>query len=149
MGEEEELKEAVSELSPAEKEEMAGLLGYGGSTPEGKHNVHTFLHNVATADDTTKLGNLREEEIGVLENPIRSFKFLGLFADKIMRKEGLRDFFNARSEIGTSTSLSRGGFLTKLAVVTRKELSDVTPKERKENKSWFKRGNKKEKEGEE
>lgn len=145
MSEEDELKEAVADLTPDEKKEMGELLGYGGQTPDGKHNVHTFLHNVATADDTTKLGNLREEEIGMLENPIRAFKFLALFSDQVMKKPGLKDFFNARSEIGTSTSLSRGGFLTKLAVVTRKELADVSPKERKENKSWFKKADKNEK----
>ena len=131
-------------LTDQEKEQVKELLGYGSNVPDGKQNVHTFLHNVATAEDTTRLGNLKDEEIGKLENPVRAFKFLSLFADKIMDKEGLKNFFNARSEIGTSTSLSRDGFLTKLAVVTRKELADVTPKERKENKSWFKSKDKKE-----
>jgi len=126
-------------ITEAEKEEVKALLGYGSSVPDGKHNVHTFLNNVATAEDTTKLGNLDESEIGKLENPIRSFKFLGLFAEKVMHKEGLRDFFNARSEIGTSTSLSKHGFLTKLAVIQRRELADLSPKEKKENKSWFKK----------
>jgi len=136
------MDETDEQLSEKEKEEVREILGYGGNIPDPKQNVHTFLHNVATADDTTKLGNLREEEIGVLENPIRSFKFLALFSEKVMKKQGLRDFFISRSEIGTSTSLSRGGFLTKLAVVTRKELSDVTPKERKPSSSWFKKKDK-------
>ena len=127
------------ELTEQDREELKNLLGYGSSTPSANHNVHTFLHNVATAKDTTKLGYLREEEIGMLENPVRSFQFLGLFADKIMKKEGLKDFFKSRSEIGTATSLSRSGFLTKLAVVQRRELSDVTPKEMKKNKGWFKK----------
>ena len=132
------MAEEEAELSEEEKQQVKDILGYGSTVPDAKQNVHTFLHNVAIADDTTKLGNLKDEEIGTLENPIRSYKFLALFADKIMKKDGLKEFFNSRSEIGTSTSLSRGGFLTKLAVVTRKELADVSPKERKANKSWFK-----------
>ena len=127
------------ELTPAEREELKGLLGYGSSMPETQHNTHTFLHNVATAEDTTKIGYLKEEEIGTLENPIRSFKFLALFSDKIMNKPELRDFFLQRSEIGTATSLSRSGFLTKLAVVQRRELADVTKQPKKENKGWFKK----------
>lgn len=134
---------AEETLTEEEKEAVREAIGYSSNVADGKHNVHTFLHNVATAKDTTKLGNLSEAELGMMENPVRAYKFLALFSDKIMKKEGLKDFFNTRSEIGTATSLSKHGFLTKLAVVTRKELADVTPKERKENKSWFKSKDKK------
>lgn len=128
------------ELSESDKQEIRDILGYGGNASEGKQNVHTFLHNVAIAEDTTKLGFLREEEIGNMSNPVRSFKHLGLFADKIMKKEGLRDFFYANSEIATSTSLSRGGFLVDRAVVQKRELKDTTNSlMKKENKSWFKK----------
>jgi len=126
------------ELTPQEREELKELMGYAGPVDSSRQTVHSFLHNVATAKDTTKLGNLREEEIGLLSNPVRSFKHLALFSRKIMKSDELADFFDNSSEIGTSTSLSRDGFLTKLAVVTRKELADVT-KPRKENKGWFSR----------
>lgn len=125
------------QLTESEKEEVRDILGYGTPIPEGKNNVHTFLHNVATAEDTTKLGYLKDEEIGKLENPVRSFKFMALFADKIMNKPELSKFFNQRSEIATSTSLSRDAMLLKLAVTQKKELADITAKPRKENKGWF------------
>lgn len=124
------------ELTDTEKEELKDILGYGGVADNSRQTVHSFLHNVATAKDTTKLGNLREEEIGLLSNPVRSFKHLALFSDSIMKNPELANFFNSSSEIGTATSLSRDGFLTKLAVVNRKEIADVT-KPRKENKGWF------------
>lgn len=125
-----------SKLSPAEMEELAGALGYGASVPDQKQNVHTFLHNVATADDTTKLGFLTPEEIGLPKNPVRTFKNMALVSSSIMDNKDLQEYFLAKSEILTSTSLSREGFLTKLAVVTRRELADVT-KSRKQNKGWF------------
>lgn len=133
-------------LTPAEKEELKDLIGYGSNVPESKQNVHTFLHNVATAEDTTKLGFLNENEIGMMPNPIRSYKHLGQFAGDIMKKDGLRKFFNANSEIVTGTSLSRGGFLVDRAVVQKRELKDTTMKPRKENSGWF--GKDKKKEGE-
>lgn len=125
------------QLTEAEKQEIKDLLGYGSNLPDAKHNVHTFLHNVATANDTTKLGYLNENEIGMMGNPIRAYKHLALFANDIMKKEGLSNFFKSNSEIVTSTSLSRQGFLVDRAVVQKKELKDTT-KRMTENKGWFK-----------
>lgn len=125
------------QLTESEKAEVRELLGYGANLPEPKQNVHTFLFNVATADDTTKLGYLKEEEIGMLPNPIRSYKHLAQFAREVMKKENLAKFFEANSEIVTSTSLSRQGFLVDRAVVQKRELKDTT-KTMKENKGWFK-----------
>lgn len=132
-------EEVEAPLSESEKKEFAELLGYGGNLPEPKQNVHTFLFNVATADDTTKLGYLKEEEIGMLSNPIRSYKHLAQFARDIMNKDELATFFGGSSEIVTSTSLSRGGFLVDRAVVQKRELKDTTKAMGKTNSSWFKK----------
>ena len=126
-------------LNPAEMEQLASALGYGAAVPEGKQNVHTFLHNVATADDTTKLGFLKEEEIGLPKHPVRTYKTMGLIANSVMKNEELAQYFLAKSEILTSSSLARDGFLTKLAVVQRRELADVTKPHRKPSSSWFKK----------
>lgn len=116
--------------------------GAGASTPTGNHNTHSFLHAIAIADDTTRLSNLTAEELGKADNPVRAFKALALFAGEIMKKEGLKKYFDSRSEIVTSSALSKEGFLPKLGVIQRRELADVSPKEKKENKSWFKKKNK-------
>ena len=131
MGEEEQ-------LSAEDQKILDSLMGNVPGTSNEKYTSHSFLYDVAKSKDTTKTGFLKEEEIGVMSNPIRSFKHLALFSKDIMKNDDLYNFFNASSEIETSTSLSREGFLTKLAVVTRKEFSDIT-KTRKENKSWFKK----------
>lgn len=130
--------EEEAPLTDSEKAEIKELLGYGSNLPDAKQNVHTFLHNVATAEDTTKLGFLKEEEIGMLPNPIRSYKHLQQFARDIMGKQELGSYFGSSSEIVTSTSLSRQGFLVDRAVVQKRELKDTT-KAIKENKSWFKK----------
>ena len=130
----------VDELTPAEKEELKDYLGYGSMLPDSKQNVHTFLHNVATADDTTKLGNLNNDEIGMAENPVRAYKFLSTFSNTVMKKQELANFFKERSEILTSTSLSRNATLIRLAVTQKKELADVSSiAPPKENKGWFKK----------
>jgi len=135
------LEEQKTTLTPEEEklaeqiaEQMTGL------TPAGqeKHNVHTFLHSVALAEDTTKLGFLTKEELGQLSLTVRGCKELGLISKKIMLNPYFMDYFLEQSEIMTSTSLSREAKLLELAVITRREVADVT-KPRKENKSWFKK----------
>lgn len=124
-------------LTPDEMSILASY-GYGTSLPEGKPGVHTFLHNVATAKDTTKLGNLEKEEVGLPENTIRALGSLKVFAESVMDNKELADIFAKESEVVTATSLSKGAILLRLAVTQKRQLEDIT-KAPRENKSWFKR----------
>ena len=134
--------EENQESKPLDKtsdEELADLVKMiSGTTPvpDEKHNVFTFLTNVAVSQDTTKLGNLKEEELGNPSLPLRSDKSLSLWAGEVMENNFLESFFLKEAEITTSTSLSKDGFLTKLAVLSKKEIADVT-KPKKLNRGWF------------
>lgn len=132
MGEDEQ-------LSDNEKQEIRDLLGYGSNLPDAKHSVHSFLNSIATADNTLKLGYLKEEELGTLKNTVRGFQHLANFSDKIMNKPELQAYFKDSSEIITASSLSRDGFLVDRAVVQKRELKDTTAKPKKQNSSWFKK----------
>lgn len=111
---------------------------FGSPQPEEKQNVHTFLNKVAEKPDTTRVGYVKEEELGTPPLTIRTLKELSLISDKIMDNDFFKKYYEARSEIVTSTSLSKEAMLIKLAVVQRREIADVTP-EKKVNKGWFKR----------
>ncbi len=104
---------------------------------QGQHNQHSFLTAVVKADDTTKTGNVSEDELGTSNLPIRTYKELALFCGSIADDDGWEKYFNAMSEIQTSTSLSKEGFLMKIANTIKKELADVT-KRPKRNSGWFK-----------
>jgi len=129
---------------------LSEMMAGNANSPDEKHNVHTFLFNVSKADDTTKVGNLRDDkelnELGVPKLPVRSYKEMALISEKIMGNEWFSNYFKDAAEIVTSTSLSRTGFLTNLAVVQRREVADVTKRRVQVNKGWFKG---KKKEGEE
>lgn len=128
-------------LTPEEEKELQQFVsGYGGTPmPEEKHNVHKFLHDVVTTKDTTKLGFLTEDEVGFPALPQRTLKELALFCKDVANMDYYSDYFKAKSEILTATSLSKEAKLLELAVVTRREVADVTKKERKKNKGWFKK----------
>ena len=105
---------------------------------QGQANAHSFLTNVVDTPDTTKTGNLKEEELGLPKIPVRTYQELALFCDKVANQPEWKDYLNDLSEIQTSTSLSKDAILLKLAVTTKKELADVTPKSKTKNGGWFK-----------
>lgn len=124
-------------LTEQEKQELAEIMG-GAATPEEKHNTHSFLTKVVEQVDTTKVGNLDEEEIGQPKFPQRVLKELNLFCDSIANMPYFASYFDKEAEIVSSTSLSKEGILIKLASVKKAEFADVTPKAKK-NKGWFRR----------
>lgn len=123
------MAEVTEQLTPAEQVELAQFLS-AAPMPEEKHSVHSFLHKVATSEDTTKLGYLRDEELGMPKLPIRTHKELAVFSKEVCALDIFSDYFNKLSEITTSTSLSRDAKLLELAVINRRQLEDVTKKPR-------------------
>lgn len=124
----------------SDEEILQKISQLAGSTPQPdeKQNAFTFLNNIAIAKDTTKVGFLREEELGMPILPVRSDKSLALWSGQVMENPFFEDFFKRESEDTTSTSLSREGFLAKLAVLQKREIADLT-KPKKQNRGWFHR----------
>lgn len=105
---------------------------------ESKQTIHNFLTNVIREEDTTKTGNLNEEELGKTNLPLRSAKELELFCEQVWNQKSWKEYFKKLGNINTDTSLSKEGFLMRLGVTQKKELQDTTLKPKKENKGWFK-----------
>jgi hypothetical protein len=104
-----------------------------------KANIHSFFTKVIENLDTTKTGNVDEEELGKPQISIRGLKELELFSRDVYMDDSWGDYFEKMAEIQTATSLSKEGFLMKLSVTSKKELADVTPKTKKKNSGWFKK----------
>lgn len=126
------------ELTEKEKEQVREALGFGASISEEKHNTHSFLNKVATSEDTTKVGNLTEDELGLPSKTLRTYHEMALIAEKIMGNTTLKDYYTAKGEIITATSLSKNAKLINLAVIQKRIVEDET-KQIKENKGWFKK----------
>lgn len=105
----------------------------------GKQNVHSFFTDIIKSDDTTRTGNLDEDELGKPHLPVRTYKELALFCEDVADDKSWADYFNKMAEIQTATSLSKDAILLKLSVTSKKELADVTPTKKK-NGGWFKKG---------
>jgi len=109
-------------------------------TQDEKQNVHTFLHSVVVADDTKKIGNLKDDkdfsELGLPTHTVRGSLEMARISDKIMDNTFFRTWFKEEAEDTLATSLSRGGFLIRQATVQTKNVADVTRRS-KINKGWF------------
>lgn len=126
--------------SYTEEEVMQQLAQLANTTAvaEDKHSTHAFLHAVATADDTTRVGYLKEEEVGIPRLSQRTIKELELYSRDIADDSAWGNFFQKKAEILTATSLSKEAKLLDLSVVNRVETSNVSKSPpRKVNKRWF------------
>jgi len=119
------------------EEEVMQQLANIANSQEEKHSTHAFLHSVATADDTTKVGYLKEEEVGIPKLSERTLKELELYSRDIADNAEWGDYFEKRAEILTSTSLSKDAKLLDLSVINRVQTENVTKEPRKPNKKWF------------
>jgi len=130
------MEDNISEDEIAER--LLQLVGTT-PTPDERQNVHSFLHNVAIAKDTTKTGFLSIEELGMPRLPLRTYKELALFCNEVADMSYFSDYLKAKGEILTSTSLSKEAKLLTSAISTvqKREMADTT-KPRKQNRSWFK-----------
>ena len=110
---------------------------YNSPIGEEKHNVHTFLHDISVSADTTKTGYLDAPELGTTPYSLRTYKKLALISDKICDDDIWNEFYKAKGEIFTATSLSKDAKLITLAVIQKREIADVTVKPATKNKGWF------------
>ena len=102
---------------------------------DSKTTVPSLIKAIIKTKDTTRVANLKEEELGLPQLPVRTYMELQLLCKDDMPE--FANYFSEMKEIVTAPSLSREGFLVKQATVTRKEFADKT--QRKENKGWFKK----------
>jgi hypothetical protein len=114
---------------------------------EAKETAHSFFTKVIQEKDSTKIGNLTDDELGISTLPARSYKELALFSYDICKDNSWGDYFSKMGEIQFASSLSKYGFLLRLVGTQRKEIADLTPKQKK-NSGWFKKNKDKDNQGE-
>jgi len=134
----EESNESMSDEEALMK--IAQAMKDNAPSPEDKQSVHTFLFNVVTAQDTTKIGNLRDDkeynELGYPSWNVRGSLDMARISDLVMSNSYFKEFFSKVAEETLASSLSREGFLVRQATTQTKQVADVT-KRKKVNKGWF------------
>lgn len=131
-----------------EEEEVLEQMGYGYPKPEEKQNIYNYFKKVILMRDNTKTANLSNEELGLARIPVRTNQEIALLCEalgmgNIKDSKGFAGYFHQESQILLGTSLSREGFLDKLAVTQKKEIESRIKKPLIK-KGWFAKKSKEE-----
>jgi len=134
-------EEQTQEMSDEEAiQKIAMAMKDNAPAQDEKINVHTFLRDVVVTPDTTRVGNLRDDEkmneLGLGSYTVRGCKDMSLISSRIMNNKFFDEYFGQKAQDILATSLSRGGFLVRQASVSTKQVVDAT-RRRKVNKGWF------------
>lgn len=134
---EEEQEESMIEQveSQADAREDAGFDdSYGSPEEHNVENAHTFLKRaVFETDDTTKVANLKQAEIGTPQLPIRVWHNIAL-SFKMRGNDSLQKYCLAKAGITSDTSLGRDGTALRLAVTQRKDIRRIRSKDKDSDK---------------
>lgn len=135
-------EEKTDELTSEEIVKLAEAMKDNVPVQDEKQNVHTFLHSVVIADDTRKVGNLKDDdklsELGLPSHTVRGSFEMARISIQLMANDTFSKWFADEAEETLATSLSRGGFLVRQATVQTKAVADVT-KRKTINKGMFKK----------
>lgn len=82
-------------------------------------NIYNLFWKVLKRKDSTKVANLKKEEIGNLNITVRDSQKLGMLGH-LLGHETFGDFFFNIGEITNSTSMARDGWFTELFVSQKK-----------------------------
>jgi len=135
MTEEEVTDEEIQKLEEELKKLEDKDTGYGSPSAAVKESLFKFFNKILTIKDTTRIGNLTANEIGLGRLSVRGNKSIALYA----KAEGLNivaDYFNDLSNILTESSMSKTGFWSQLFVTQIKRETREKSKE-KEKRKWF------------
>ena len=84
-----------------------------------KEDLYSLFWKVVKETDSSKVGNLKKEELGMLDLSVRDCQKIALLADTLGHP-GFATFFRKQGELILATSASREGWLPTLFVSQRK-----------------------------
>ena len=109
----------MSEEEVFEQEETRNAMGYGYPEAEEKQNLIAFFREIIRNQFNAKTANLTSDELGFAKIPVRTNMEIASYC-QLMDDPAMAAAFMEDAQITLSTSLSREGFLPKLAVTTQK-----------------------------
>lgn len=135
----------VAELAKLEGElkaleELDKKSEYGSPAPISKDTLFKFFREILHMEDSTKVANLNQHELGILKLSVRSYQEIALFCGT-MGLDKVEKYYKAKAEIVARSSMSKKGFWASLFVTQIKKEQKIKEPEA-QKKSLF--GGKKE-----
>jgi len=111
--------------------------------PRQKDDLYSLFKWIIKKIDSSKIGNLNKEELGMLNISVRDCQKIALLADSLGHP-AFGKFFKAQGEITLATSLSKKGHLVELFVTSQKKTFksrefNLPPQPQEKKKGIFRR----------
>jgi len=100
-------------------ERQKEIYGEEAPIPKEKEDLYSLFKWIIAKLDSSKVGNLGEKELGMLNLTVRDCQKIHLLGETF-KHPGFAKFFKAQGEIILATSASRKGWLPELFVTTQK-----------------------------
>ena len=121
-----EVKEMVK--TESEADDLKDFLRrYGGE----ESGIDNFFLEVIRDDDSLKIGNLEEEELGMPEIPLRTILELKRDCESIPSLHSFAEDFKSQATDLIHSSLSKKGFLINARITQKKQLTDTDKRKKK------------------
>jgi len=125
-----ETREMVT--TEAEAEDLRDFIRKVGE----EKGIDNFFLEIIRNDDSLKLGNLTQDEIGLPQLPVRTLVELADDCENIPSMSSFVDDFRKQAQNMIASSLSKEGFLIKARITQKKELLD-SDKRKQKRRSLF------------
>jgi len=120
-----------------ENKEEQDLFGQSFYTSREKDSIFTFFKHLIGITDTTRVGNIDpRSELGMLQFSVRTNKYLELVG-KTFGDDDFAKFWGDQSEIITSSSMAKKGWLPELVVSQKRFASRTVRPIRTESKGFL------------
>jgi len=120
--EEDLAEDQIEDQSDLQEEMMEDLA----PSPQKKEDLYSLFWKVLRIKDSSKVGNLSKEELGMFDIPVRELMKIRLLSYSLGHKY-FGDYFSHQAEIILSTSASKEGWLPEL-FVSNKQVKTKTRK---------------------
>lgn len=131
MEEIQDQSEESQDLQEAQAEQLEAA--YPVVKPES--NLYNLFWKVFKVENSTKVANLKKEEIGTLGITVRDSQKLGMLGH-LFGHETFGNFFFGMSEITNSTSMARDGWFSELFVSQKKFATRARKRSSVQSQGW-------------
>jgi len=115
IDQEEALEESVEQTNEAQEDYYED----NSPTQDKTDDLWSLFWKTVNIKDSSKLGNLDKQELGMLDISVRDAQNIALVA-KTLGHDGFARWMNSRGQIILKTSASKKGWLTELFVTSKK-----------------------------
>ena len=136
----EEQEEQIEDNVEYQNEAQEDYVEDNSPTYTKPDDLYSLFWKVINIQDSSKVGNLDKQELGMLDISVRDCQHIAQVA-RLLKHQGFANWMDSQAQVILNTSASKKGWLPELFVTAKryasKERKSVTPIEIEKKKSFW------------